>query len=96
MFWRYTLRESYLMCKSYHLNQVREWERTRNLEFTNYNVQYGAMDGKKIFKHFNKPSDLYRLETDYDIEVKIDKEQQKRSVDNVKLTKNFQQWQMNS
>ena len=63
-----------------------QWEHTRKLEFTMYNVQYSGVSGKKIFK-YKKPTDLYSLPTDITINRKpiiIDKERQRLAVDKAK------------
>ena len=89
-FWMSTLREIFLMCKSFNTKQYLDWERTRSIEFSTYNVQYGMMDGKKIFKNIRKPSDLYKLPTDKAKKpVKIDKERAIKAVEKYK-----KQWQV--
>ena len=88
-FWSYTMRELYLTCSAFQLHQHFEWERTRNVEFANYNVQYNFTTGKKVFKSIKKPSDLYELPTDVTINrkpIKIDKERQLRAVERHKKT----------
>ena len=80
------------MVGAFNKRQSREWERTRNLEFTLYNVQHNAMSGKKLFKNLKRPKDLYRLPTDYTTVIKIDKERQAAAVERVKNSKSLQKW----
>ena len=84
-FWTSTLRELNLMCAFYTNNQMREWERTRNLEFSLYNVQYNQMNGKKMFKALKRPRDLYELTSDKPITVvKPPREESEKAVNNMK------------
>ena len=64
---------------------MNEWERTRNLEFSLYNVQYNQMNGKKMFKNLKRPRDLYELASDKPITVvKPPREESEKAVNNMK------------
>lgn len=58
------------MCRFNLLSELKEWERTRNIEFSLYNVQYNGMSGKKLFKNIRKPRDLYGLPIDNEVIIK--------------------------
>ena len=60
-----------MICDAFEHKQLLEWQRTRNIEFALYNVQYGAMNGKKIFKNIKSPQDLYTLPSDNIIKHKV-------------------------
>ena len=94
-FWTGTLRELYLIAKFYENDQNSRWQRTRNIEFAQYNVQYNAMNGKKIFKNLKKPRDLYELPSDgtrYVKDLKIDVLRQKLAIEQMKATTNYRKW----
>lgn len=62
-----------------------------------YNVQYGAMSGKKIFKAIKKPADLYPLPTDKIHKkvklVKPDEARQAVALESMKSTMQYREWQ---
>ena len=90
------MRELRLMCKRYEHDQLLRWQRTRNIEFAQYNVQYNQMNGKKVFKNIRSPKDLYALPSDRisTTPVKINKDRQKSAIEQMKSTTNYKQWRM--
>ena len=63
-FWKYTIFENILLKQAYDNAEQMEWQRARRIEFAIYNSQYGAMNGKKIFKNIKSPKDVYPLVSD--------------------------------
>ena len=55
---------------AFNHKQLLDWEKVRNIEFSAYNTQYGAMSGKKIFKDMKSPKDLYTLPYDTPTTIK--------------------------
>ena len=64
----------------------REWERTRQLEYTMYTTTFAGMSGEQVYKKLKKPLDLYKLPTDrYNLKpIKVDKVRASIDVENMK------------
>lgn len=84
-----TLRENILARKSYLWKEEQKWLRTRNIEFALIqNAKATSMSKHPPFRSIKKPTDLYKLPSDYKHEaeeVKRIKENQISKEDYLKL-----------
>ncbi len=64
----------------------KDWERTRQLEFTMYATTFAGMSGEQVYKKIKRPVDLYKLPTDsYNLKpIKVDRVQASKDVENMK------------
>ena len=94
-FWGRTLNENSLIALYKNNEDLQVLRRQRNLEFYMHRTVFAGMAGVQVYgKIYKKPQDLYPLEGDNKLfePVKIDVEQQRKTLDWVKKSKSFNKW----
>jgi len=89
-FWKLTLRQVLLLIQRSRFIDNSDWERTRNIEFSNYQTAFAGMSGENPFKKIKRPRDLYRLDNDISAVIPVDNKV--ASVDVERMKQHFK-WQ---